>query len=135
MWWTYQCERIKWTLEKTKDKCGDKFKWIEQITEPLLNNLNTNNMLSNIFAELTKKTICTYWLLWLDEYVLNFWINDAVYELCNTEIPSDIQQLAQARRQAKLNKDRASADNIKQQIISAGWEVKDDKDNYEIIKS
>lgn len=50
------------------------------------------------------------------------------------EIPDEIKLLANQRREAKHKKDRSTADEIKQKIIDAGWNIKDNKDDYDIIK-
>jgi cysteinyl-tRNA synthetase len=70
---------------------------------------------------------------YLDEKILKIWLFEVEYKEI-IDIPSDIQELAQQRREAKTNKDRTTADQIKQQIICAGWEIKDGKDGYEIAK-
>ena len=93
----------------------------KEVITPLLEDLNTPIFLANIQKYGISEKLNTIYKLYKPEDIIN--------------IPSDIEKLAEQRRQAKLNKDRASADTIKQQIISAGWEVKDNKDNYEIIKS
>ncbi len=50
-------------------------------------------------------------------------------------VPVEIQQLAEARWQAKLNKDWAEADVLRSKITEAGWTIKDSKDGFEILKS
>ena len=50
-------------------------------------------------------------------------------------IPEKIKRLAQKRWQAKQNKDFATADSIRVQLLDAGYTIKDSKDGYEITKS
>lgn len=50
------------------------------------------------------------------------------------EIPEQIQQKAQARWQAKKNKDFATADALRNELSDLGYEIKDTKDGYEVIK-
>lgn len=50
------------------------------------------------------------------------------------EIPQEIELLAEQRWQAKLNKDFAKSDLLRQEILSKGYVVKDEKDKYTIIK-
>ena len=136
MWGVYNCEYIVDSLEETKKNCGENFKWIKELSESLLNDLNTNNMLTAIFAALSKKDICLYGFLWLDEKVLKLWISDKVVELCNTIIiiPEDIKKLANDRKQAKINKDRIKADTLKEQILLRWRSIKDNKDGEYTIE-
>ena len=52
-----------------------------------------------------------------------------------TPIPNEIQQLAQNRFNAKQNKDYATADNIRDQINAAGFNIKDTPTGYELTKT
>ena len=51
------------------------------------------------------------------------------------EIPAEIQELAQNRWEAKLNKDWTSADHIREELLQKGWAIKDGKDGFELAKS
>jgi cysteinyl-tRNA synthetase len=92
----------------------------DEVVSPLLDDLNTPIFLANI-----------------QKYGISERLN-SIYKLYKTEeiidIPSDIQELAEQRRQAKLNKDRTTADRLKEEIIAAWWNIKDNKDSYAIIK-
>lgn len=48
------------------------------------------------------------------------------------DVPADIQQLAEKRWQAKLDKDWAKSDELRDQISAAGWVIKDTKDGFEL---
>jgi len=50
------------------------------------------------------------------------------------EIPTEIKEKANARWQAKKNRDFATADALRNELSSLGYEIKDTKDGYEIIK-
>jgi cysteinyl-tRNA synthetase len=50
-----------------------------------------------------------------------------------SEIPPDIQALAEQRWQAKQNKDWATSDTLRQQLDAAGWTIKDAKESYQIL--
>lgn len=50
------------------------------------------------------------------------------------EIPSEIKKLAEERWQAKANKNFASADALRKQILELGWEIKDSKEGYTFHK-
>lgn len=52
-----------------------------------------------------------------------------------TQISEEIKLLAQKRWQAKQNKDFAAADMLRQQLLDAGFLIKDSKDGYTIEKA
>jgi cysteinyl-tRNA synthetase len=45
-------------------------------------------------------------------------------------IPADIAQLAEERWQARLNKDWAASDRLRDQLLAAGWTMRDGRDGY-----
>lgn len=47
-------------------------------------------------------------------------------------IPDEITQLAEARWQAKLNKDWDNADRLRKELNDSGWNILDKKDSYEV---
>ncbi len=51
-----------------------------------------------------------------------------------TEIPPEIQQIAETRWTARTNKDWATSDQLRDHLASLGWAVKDAKDTYELSK-
>ncbi len=53
----------------------------------------------------------------------------------NTDVPTDIQQLAEARWAARSNKDWATSDKLRDELAEKGWAMKDGKDSYELTKS
>ena len=50
-------------------------------------------------------------------------------------IPTEVQELAKQRWQAKQNRDFATADELRNKISQLGFSVKDTKDGYEIVKN
>jgi len=51
------------------------------------------------------------------------------------EIPADIENLAQKRWNAKLSKDWAMADQLRNELLELGWVVKDGKEKFELTRS
>ena len=50
------------------------------------------------------------------------------------EIPADIENLAQKRWNAKLSKDWAMADQLRNELLELGWVVKDGKQEFELTR-
>ena len=50
-------------------------------------------------------------------------------------IPTEVQELAKQRWQAKQNRDFATADELRNKISQLGFSVKDTKEGYEIVKN
>jgi cysteinyl-tRNA synthetase len=48
--------------------------------------------------------------------------------------PSEVSQLAEARRQARLAKDWRKSDELRDQIAALGWEVRDTKDGQKVTR-
>jgi hypothetical protein len=76
----------------------------DEVVTPLLDDLNTPMFLANIQKHGISKKLNDIFHLYQPEEII--------------DIPSDIKQLAEQRRQAKLNKDRTTADKIKQEIMN-----------------
>lgn len=49
-------------------------------------------------------------------------------------IPDEIKTIAERRREAKLAKDRAAADALRDELTNAGWTMQDEKDGYQLQK-
>ncbi len=52
----------------------------------------------------------------------------------NEEIPEEIKKIAEERRLARLNRDWAKSDELREQLKSLGYSVKDSKEGYELTK-
>jgi cysteinyl-tRNA synthetase len=50
------------------------------------------------------------------------------------EIPEKIKTLAEARWQARVEKNWNEADKLRDEIIQLGWEMEDGKDDYQLKK-
>ena len=53
----------------------------------------------------------------------------------NPEIPPEIIELAEKRKQARENKDWQQSDKLREEINNKGYNIKDSKDGYEITKN
>lgn len=49
-----------------------------------------------------------------------------------SDVPTEIQELAEQRWQAKQNKDWVASDQFRDKLTAAGWTVKDTSDSYEV---
>ena len=106
----------------------------EKIYAALWDNLNTPKLLSDIHLALLHPTQQTLSLLKeLEDKVLKVWLFDPVIEE-SLEVPEEVLHLAEARKQAKTDKNYALADQLRAQILEKWWEVKDSKDGFELIK-
>lgn len=50
------------------------------------------------------------------------------------DVPKEIIELAEKRNQARINKDWAESDKLRDEILSKGYMIKDTKEGYEIKK-
>ncbi len=74
-------------------------------------------------------------ILHLDDHIFKLGLRQWVEELLekwNQEAPEAIQHLAQQRLEAKVTKDRALADSLRDQITDAWWSVQDTADGFEL---
>lgn len=53
----------------------------------------------------------------------------------NSDIPTEIVNLAEKRKQARENKDWQKSDRLREEIMEKGYTIKDNKDGYEIVKN
>ena len=75
----------------------------------------------------------TYSLIGIFKTDANAFIN-YVESKQKDDVPSEVKEKAEARWQAKKNRDFATADTLRAEISSLGYEIKDTKDGYEILK-
>jgi cysteinyl-tRNA synthetase len=68
---------------------------------------------------------------WIDTHILKLWLLDTPEVVA---VPAEIQALAQARRDAKIAKNYAKADELRKKLHAAGWDMLDRKDGFEIVK-
>jgi len=96
----------------------------------MLDDLDTPKMLARLRAGLDAlDDNLASGIRWFDEQVLKLglFVPDII-----ADIPANISALAKARREAKLAKDYAKADALRQQLTDAGWEMREGKDEYSI---
>ncbi len=105
---------------------------IDFLKEQLCDDLNTAGMIGRLFVsfDVMDNEIATA-IKWLDDHVLKLWLFDPIEKV---EASADIQALADQRRQAKLNKDYAKADEIRGQLTQWWWSMLDGKDSYTLEK-
>lgn len=98
----------------------------------LADNINTPKLLSELHLALSKggeKIIEV--VRELEEKILKIWLFDFKSP---KEVPAEIIALAEQRKEAKSEKNYALADELRNQILQAGWEIKDSKEGYELSK-
>lgn len=70
-------------------------------------------------------------LMSIDDLVLKLWLFD---EEDVVEVPKEVAQLAEKRWQAKSEKNRSLADELRDEITALGWTMLDGKEGYELQK-
>lgn len=70
-------------------------------------------------------------IVYLDENILKLGLFDQDEIIT---VPQEIQDIAEKRRQAKLARDRALADQLREELTVAWWAMQDGKESYEITK-
>lgn len=114
--------------------------WHDKILVPVSDNLKTAESLV-VFQDLLKdKTVNPATKLELIKFVddllgLEFLSHaQKLHDLESETAPDDVQELAQKRREAKKNRDFATADELRNTIDSMGWTVMDTVDGFKLIK-
>lgn len=93
---------------------------LDEVVAPLLDDLNTPVFLANLHKYGISESLNNIYHLYSEEK--------------KVDIPDEIHALAQQRRQAKINKDRTTADTLRDQLTNLWREMNDGKDGYEIVK-
>lgn len=132
----------KVSAKSLRDDLTDAFvgNFFDDVLQAMTDDLDTvktlatiNHTLNTIAKE--KLAIDTKELLmvlhWLDTHILKIGLLDSPETV---QVPADIQALAQSRREAKLAKDYATADTLRQQLHAAGRDMLDGKDGFEVVK-
>jgi len=105
----------------------------------LENDLNTPDALGKVFStikeikpeELTAEEALKEWRgLYFVLNALGLKLPDI--EKGGTEAPAEITTLAKQRWEAKAAKDWAESDRLRDEVLAAGWEIKDGKEGYEL---
>ena len=92
----------------------------DEVVAPLLEDLNTPAFLAQLHKHGISDQLNTIYHLYTVEE--------------KSEVPDEIHVLAQQRRQAKMHKDRATADSLRDELAQLGREMNDGKDGYEVVK-
>ena len=129
---------------------GNDSKVEEDFDEAMRDDLNTSKAISylfNIFKEAKEKlakkdksvmetlnsVINTYSLLGLFKEEPKVFVEQVDKKL-KSDVSEDILKLAEERWQAKKEKNFARADELRKEILEKGYEIKDSKDGYEVLK-
>lgn len=130
-------------LMNNKDGSVDKEvyqKWHDKILAPVSDNLKTAESLVVIQDLLKDKTVNNVTKLALVEFVddllgLQFMAHaQKLHDLESVAAPTEIQEMAQKRVEAKKARDFATADALRNQIDAAGWTVMDTQDGFKLVK-
>jgi len=105
----------------------------DQIISAFLDNFNTPKVLSIIGEKKVFTSSELNYLTFLEKKVLKVWLFEE--EKNEIEIPEEITNLANQRLTAKKEKDYALADELRNQIQNAGFEIKDIPEGFEIVKN
>ena len=136
--------------EKFGEFSGNDSKVEEDFDEAMRDDLNTSKAISylfNIFKEAKEKiakndksviatlnsVISTYSLLGLFKEDAKVFVEQVDKKL-KFNVPEDIKKLAEERWQAKKDRNFEKADELRKEILEKGFEIKDSKDGYEILK-
>ncbi|TLD70789.1 cysteine--tRNA ligase [Phragmitibacter flavus] len=109
----------------------------------LLADLNVPGAIGQIFGTLNKTKIASLTPEEQHDPFLGFhFILDAIgielpalATITESDIPAEIQSLAEQRWNAKQSKDWATSDTLRKELESKGWLIKDSKEGYTITKA
>lgn len=108
-------------------------KLIDYLREPLLNDLNTVVFISRFLEIINNNEISLQEKKSVIHYFISITgLNDILIEDITT-IPEDIIQLAEERKQAKIDKNYSRSDELRLLILEKGFILEDTKEGY-IIK-
>ncbi len=134
---TYQSDKISEFVDKEFNECMDDdfntskaisnlFGYFKQINNKLKNNDATCIEDVNAIKQ-------TYNLLGLFKHNAEDFINK-INNKNNSKIPDEVLKLANERWIYKRNKDYIKADELRNKLLELGYNVKDSKDGYNILK-
>ncbi|MFK5922768.1 MAG: cysteine--tRNA ligase [Verrucomicrobiota bacterium] len=119
---------------------GHDFVYFKSAFESLLQDLNSPEALGRIFSELRELKAdqlsaedAQAALQDLEYILLALGLSlPEVEEEKQVEVPEDIRDLAEKRWQAKQAKEWAQSDALRDELLGKGWEIKDDKEGYQL---
>lgn len=119
------------------------------VDEAMRDDFNTPKAFSYLFeifknmqkkiAERDKSVVADYNGVKLAYKILGLFVNKSsdvisFIESKEEDIPEDIKAMAQERWQAKQSRDWGKADELRAKLLELGYEIKDSKEEYQIIK-
>ena len=130
---------LKWKNYKevtAELKTDEWIKFLSDCLDALLDDLNSPKLLATINSWLKNPNPEIIWIIvWLDKQIMKM---DLLWEKekseSTAEIPEEITNLANQRLQAKQEKNYALADELRNQIQSKGYNIKDIPWGFEIEK-
>jgi cysteinyl-tRNA synthetase len=130
--------------EKTNNQAAEinnRWQFFGDAAAALADDLNTPACLGNVFKAIhgirperlsgpRREALATEFATTM--YCLGLRVDDGVEK---SEIPEDVAQLAAARWSARLGKDFAEADRLRERLLALGWSMGDGKDTYTLEKT
>jgi len=114
--------------------------WHDKILTPISDNLKTSETLAAVQDLLKNQTVNPATKLSLLNFIdelLGLQLIDRANKFRAAEsetAPADVQKLADARADAKKNRDFATADELRAKIDAAGWTVMDTPGGFKLVK-
>lgn len=114
--------------------------WHDKILTPISDNLKTSETLAAVQDLLKNQVVNPATKLSLVNFIddlLGLQLMDRANKLRAAEsetAPADVQELANARADAKKNRDFATADELRAKIDAAGWTVMDTLGGFKLVK-
>lgn len=125
-------KKLQWREELKDRKEFENDPFFKEAMEAISDNINTPKLLAIIQSSLNNVNKNTYAIItFFENNFLKLWLFE---EQEKVEIPSEIQELAQKRREAKKNKDWGTADSLRDQLTSLWWKILDRPDGFEVEK-
>lgn len=125
-------KKLQWKEELKDRKEFENDPFFKEAMEAISDNINTPKLLAIIQSSLNNVNENTYAIItFFENNFLKLWLFE---EQEKVEIPSEIQELAQKRREAKKNKDWGTADSLRDQLTSLWWKILDRPDGFEVEK-
>lgn len=124
--------KLQWREELKDRKEFENDPFFKEAMEAVSDNINTPKLLAIIQSSLNNVNENTYAIItFFENNFLKLWLFE---EQEKVEIPSEIQELAQKRREAKKNKDWGTADSLRDQLTSLWWKILDRPDGFDVEK-
>jgi len=122
------------------DVKGDADKLKKEVYNNLSNDLHTPKALAEIFTFINNNDARQFDEKTKEKLKIFFTDMNSIFEVWKLEpkaeefIPEDVIRMAELRIQAKIDKQYATADLLRQKIGDEGYEIKDTKEGYTIVK-